>query len=156
MRTAVLATILLLAATLTNADSSTIAAPAKGHSATRNLHFDWDDVKGASYYRLMYSVGSGAYRPAIDKVPAATSRATVSVPARLATRASLRYVVAACDTAGCAKSNGISPHTKPIGGDAMLVCGAGAAFAVDSTDDAGQRVCMQRVAARFFARRRFR
>jgi hypothetical protein len=149
MRSAILATVLLLAATLTNADSPSMAPAPKAQAATRNLHFDWDDVKGASYYRLMYSVGSGAYRPAIDKVPAATSRATVSVPLRLASRPSLRYVVAACDTVGCAKSSGISPHKAPISKSAWM-CDRPEGSLVETVD----LVCMERVSARFYRHRR--
>jgi len=149
MRSAILVTVLLLAANVTNADSPSIAPPAKGRTPTRNLHFDWDDVKGASYYRLMYSVGSGAYRPAIDKVPAATSRATVSVPVRLASRPSLRYVVAACDTAGCAKSNGISPHKSPIS-NPVWMCDRPEGSLVEAVG----LVCMERVSARFYRHRR--
>jgi hypothetical protein len=157
MRSAILATVLLLAANVSSADAPP-QAPLKKSAVTRNLHFDWDDVKGASYYRLMYSVGSGAYRPAIDKVPAATSRATLSVPVHLASRPSLRYTVAACGTGGCAESNGISPHSKPLG-DPALICGSGAAmvFATSTAQtESAQRYCMQRVSARYFAPRRFR
>jgi hypothetical protein len=149
MRSAILVAVLLLATTLTNADSPSIAPQPKGHTATRNLHFDWDDVKGASYYRLMYSVGSGAYRPAIDKVPAATSRATVSVPVHLASRPSLRYVLAACDTVGCAKSSGISPHKSPISNSTWM-CDRPEGSSVETVG----LVCMERVSARFYRHRR--
>jgi hypothetical protein len=164
MRSAIFAAALLLAANVTNADAPPVASQVKVGAATRKLHFDWDDVHGASYYRVMYSVGSGAYRPAIEKVPAATSRATLAVPVYLASRPSLRYTVAACDTAGCGKSNGISAHFKPVR-EPVLICGFGAVFAVGDGDggridgssvDSVERVCMEKVTARFFARRRFR
>ena len=149
MRSAILAVILLLATTQANADSSSIAPPAKARATTRNLHFDWDDVKGASYYRLMYSVGSGTYRPALDNVPAATSRATLSVPLHLASRPSLRYVVSACDAVGCAKSNGISPHKSPIR-DSVWMCDRPEGGVVETAG----LVCMERVSARFYRHRR--
>ena len=149
MRSAILAAALVLAATLAKADSPPVAAQGKGRAATRQLHFDWDDVAGASYYRLMYSVGSGGYRPAIERVPAASSRATVSVPLHLASRPSLRYVVAACDAVGCAKSNGISPHKSPIIGPAWL-CDRPEGSLVESVG----LVCMERVSARFYRHRR--
>ena len=155
MRSAILATILLLAATLTNADSPPVAAQGKARTTTRQLHFDWNDVAGASYYRLMYSVGSGAYRPAIDRVPAATSRATVSVPLRLASRSSLRYVVAACDTVGCARSSGISPHKHPASTSALTCDRSGDGSAVEgSLVETVSLVCMERVSARFYRHRR--
>lgn len=138
-----------------------IAAPpaqSKNRNTTRNLHFAWDNVAGASYYRLMYSVGSGSYQPAMSDLPGATNRATVSVSAHLARRPSLRYTVAACTTSGCAESSGISPHLKPIA-ERARICGAGAAFGIDpgvQSDAPAPLVCMERVSARFYARRRFR
>jgi len=139
---------------MTNADTAPIA--------TRPLHFDWHDVAGASYYRLTYSVGSGAYRTALDKVPADTSRAVVQVPLHLAARPSLRYAVAACDTAGCGRSSGIRPNFRPFSAS-RLMCGADAAFAVGdgnrsaitSTDSPGQ-ICVERVTGRFYGSRRMR
>ena len=151
MRCALLVVFLLLASIVAHADS-----PQPRSDASRRLLFDWDDVQGATHYRLMYSVGSGAYRTALDNVPAGDSRATLSVSPHLASRPSLRYTVAACDTSGCARSNAVRPHFKPFP-NAQLICGAGAAFHVDGgSAESVDQVCMQQIAARFFARRRFR
>jgi len=76
--TSILAPALLLAAPLLNA----AVPPAPGVTAgadIKQLIFDWDDAAGAAYYRLLYKVGSGDWKPLIDNIPASTTQAKVSV-----------------------------------------------------------------------------
>ena len=63
----------MLAAPESNA--ATPAAPNVTVGADiKQLIFDWDDVAGAAYYRLMYKVGSGDWKLLIDNIPASTTQ----------------------------------------------------------------------------------
>jgi len=60
--------------------ASVLASPAAGAASppgtphvtvgadTKQLIFDWDDAIGATYYRLLYKIGAGAYKPLIDNI----------------------------------------------------------------------------------------
>jgi len=106
---AFLTTAAFLAAPMANA-----APPGTPHvtvgADTKQLIFDWDDAVGAGYYRLLYKVGSGAYKPLIDNIPAATTQVKLGVPVHLQSWSLIRYAVAACNTSGCTNSAAIFPQ----------------------------------------------
>lgn len=66
----------LAAATLLAASPSNAAPAAAPHVTVgadmKQLIFDWDDVSGAAYYRLMYQVGSDPYKPLLDNIATST------------------------------------------------------------------------------------
>lgn len=104
-----LATALLLAAPESNA--ATPAAPSVTAGANiKQLIFDWDDTPGATYYRLLYKVGSGVWKPLIDNLPASTTQAEVSIAVHLQSWSLLRYAVAACNPDGCTNSAAVFPQ----------------------------------------------
>ena len=107
-------TSLLAAALLLAAPESNAAAPAAPNVTVgadiKQLAFDWDDAAGAAYYRLMYRVGSGAWKPLIDNIPASTTQAKVSVAVHLQSWSLLRYAVAACNADGCTNSAAVFPQ----------------------------------------------
>lgn len=74
------------------------------------LVFDWDNAVGASYYRLLVRLGTDAYKPLIDNIPASTTQAKVSIASHLLLWTLTRYAVAACNASGCTNSAAISPQ----------------------------------------------
>lgn len=76
----------------------------------KQLIFDWDSVTGAGYYRLLYKIGAGAYKPLIDNIPASTTQAKLSIAVHLLPWTLIHYAVAACNTSGCTNSAAISPQ----------------------------------------------
>ena len=76
----------------------------------KQLIFDWDDVTGAAYYRLLVKVGTGAFKPLIDNIPASTTQVRLSIAVHLLKWANTRYAVAACNTSGCTNSAAIVPQ----------------------------------------------
>jgi len=112
VRTAIAA--LLTAASFLAAPVSNAASPPGTPHVTvgadiKQLLFDWDDVTGAAYYRLLVQVGTSAFKPVIDNIPASTTQARLSIAVHLQNWANTRYVVAACNTSGCTKSAAVLP-----------------------------------------------
>ena len=107
---ALMTTALLLVAPVSHA-----APPGTPHVTVgadiKQLLFDWDDVTGAAYYRLLVKGGTGAYTPLIDNIPASTTQAKLSIAVHLLKWVNTRYVVAACNTSGCTNSGAIAPQT---------------------------------------------
>ena len=112
MRATIIASVtavFLLTATAANA-----APPATPHvtigAEIKKLIFDWDSVTGAGYYRLMVKIGSGAYKPLIDNIPASTTQVKLSISVHLLPWTLTHYSVAACNSSGCTNSADISPQ----------------------------------------------
>ena len=76
----------------------------------KQLIFDWDDAIGATYYRLLYRIGAGAYKPLIDNIPASTTQVKLSIAAHLLPWTLTRYAIAACNISGCTNSAAINPQ----------------------------------------------
>ena len=112
MRTVI--TALMTAAFLLAAPASNAASPGTPHVTVgadiKQLIFDWDDVTGAAYYRVLAKVGTGTFKPVIDNIPASTTQARLSIAAHLQNWANTRYVVAACNTSGCTNSAAVFPQ----------------------------------------------
>jgi len=76
----------------------------------KQLIFDRDDAIGASYYRLLYKGGAGAFKPLIDNIPASTTQVKLGVAVHLQPWSLIRYAVAACNSSGCTNSAAIFPQ----------------------------------------------
>ena len=99
----------LLAAVFVVAASSSHAAPPAAPSVTvgadiKEFVFDWDATAGASFYRLLYKVGNGAFKPLIDNIPASSTQVRLSVAVHLQSWSLLRYAIAACNAARSLKA----------------------------------------------------
>jgi hypothetical protein len=97
------------AATALVASAPSYAAPPSAPQVTagagiKQLVFDWDAVADASYYRLVYRIGSGSYHVLIDRIAASSTRATLSVAVHLHPWPMLRYAIDACNLSGCTRS----------------------------------------------------
>ena len=108
--TAILTTVLLLAAPAAIAASPPGTPHVTVGADIKQLIFDWDDAVGAGYYRLLYKVGSGAFKPLIDNIPASTTQVKVGIAVHLQSWSLIRYAVAACNTSGCTNSAAIFPQ----------------------------------------------
>ncbi len=105
----------LLAAVFVVAASSSHAAPPAAPSVTvgadiKEFVFDWDAMAGASFYRLLYKVGNGAFKPLIDNIPASSTQVRLSVAVHLQSWSLLRYAIAACNADGCTNSAAVFPQ----------------------------------------------
>jgi trimeric autotransporter adhesin len=75
----------------------------------KELIFDWEPVEGAVMYRLMEKVGEGDYFTAVGpRIPATRTRAGHPVAVHLHDWDDTRYLVQACNEAGCTRSNEVS------------------------------------------------
>ena len=105
---------LVAAATLLIASVSHAAPPGTPQVTVgadiKQLIFDWDDVNGVAYYRLMVKGGTAPYKPLIDNIPASSTQVKLSIAAHLLRWPYTRYAVAACNTSGCTRSADISPQ----------------------------------------------
>jgi trimeric autotransporter adhesin len=105
---------LMTAACLLAAPVSNSAAPGAPQVTVgadiKQLIFDWDSVAGASYYRLMVKIGSSAYQPVVDKIPASTTQVKLAIAAHLQRWSVTRYAVAACNASGCTRSAAVFPQ----------------------------------------------
>ena len=108
-------TAVLFAASLLAAPIAYAAPPATPQvtvgADTKQLIFDWHDAVGAGYYRLLYKVGAGAYKPLIDNIPASTTQVKLGIAVHLQSWSLIRYAVAACNTSGCTNSAAIFPQS---------------------------------------------
>ena len=105
----------LLAAVFVLAASSSHAAPPAAPAVTvgadiKEFVFDWDATAGASFYRLLYKVGNGAFKPLIDDIPASSTQVRLSVAVHLQSWSLLRYAIAACNADGCTNSAAVFPQ----------------------------------------------
>jgi hypothetical protein len=73
------------------------------------LRFDWEPIAGASWYQLEYSAHSGfPYDQRGDDIPASITTARQRLPLHLYDWTGARYRLAACNSAGCARSPEVS------------------------------------------------
>src|SRR5436305_1220083 len=85
-RTAILA-LLAAACSLATPVASAASPPDTPHVTVgadiKQLVFDWGDVAGAAYYRLLAQVGTGAFKPVIDNIPPSRTQARLSIAIHL-------------------------------------------------------------------------
>ncbi len=96
------------------AQTSPPAAPVVTTSANlKELVFDWDPVPGAYTYWLLekpYNNGNRSYfTPIQDRIPGNRSKAAMAIAVHHFHWWENRYMVAACNTAGCTRSAEINP-----------------------------------------------
>jgi hypothetical protein len=113
---AVLAGLLLLSAAPAYTQTVRPAAPFITVGANiKELVFDWEPVAGAVNYRLMANTGArGYFEPVGDRIPASRSRAAVAVPVHVQEWWTRRYLVLACNLAGCTRSNEVQPTDQML------------------------------------------
>ena len=71
----------------------------------RELIFDWEPVPGATHYDLLANPdGHSGFTSVSGQIPATRTRAGVSISVHLQHWSSARYMVAACNAAGCRNS----------------------------------------------------
>jgi hypothetical protein len=75
------------------------------------LRFDWDPVPGATFYRLWIKPGGTRYISVGERIPASITQAEHAIPVHLRDWARTRYVVTACNSAGCTGSRPLNPQS---------------------------------------------
>jgi hypothetical protein len=75
---------------------------------TKELLFDWDPVPGAVIYRLLWKTREGQYFEPYDETRLRRSRVAIPIAAHLQPWQFMRFVVLACNPAGCTRSNEIA------------------------------------------------
>lgn len=96
--------------TVLDDDVSAPSAPKAALSAVyKELQVDWTAVTGATSYRLLKDpTGGGNYTQIGDDLPATQRSVAVQVVVHKENWLNARYVVAACNAAGCTQSNAVS------------------------------------------------
>jgi hypothetical protein len=103
--------LVLLAASVANAAPP--AAPQVTLGADlKLLRLDWEPVVGATFYQLRISpTGSSVYRPLGETIPASITQVEVPLAVHLQDWVRTRYIVAACNAAGCTNSAALNPRS---------------------------------------------
>jgi hypothetical protein len=95
----------------TSAYSQTAPPPAFTVTAganTKELVFDWDPVPGAVIYKLMWKTREGQYFEPYNGERLRRTRIALPAAVHLENWATARYMVLACNLAGCTRSNEIA------------------------------------------------
>jgi hypothetical protein len=92
------------------ADAQTVTRPPAPvltvGAGMKELVFNWEPVPGAVIYRLMANTAPrGYFEPVGDRIPASRPRAAVPIAVHDHDWENRRYLVLACNTAGCTRSN---------------------------------------------------
>lgn len=74
------------------------------------LRFDWEPVAGADFYRLWIKPGGSRYISVGERIPASITQAEHVIPVHLQHWVNTRYVVTACNSAGCTHSAALNPR----------------------------------------------
>jgi trimeric autotransporter adhesin len=81
----------------------------------KRLIFDWDPVPGATYYQLLVSTWPGRPFEVIrDDIAAPKTRVGLPIASHLMYWEYIRYVVAACNAAGCTSSDEIAVQDQML------------------------------------------
>jgi trimeric autotransporter adhesin len=97
------------------ADAQTVTRPPPPEitmgANMKEFVFDWEPVPGAGTYRLYSNTGArGYFEPVSDqRIPASRSRAAQAVAVHKQLWSTTRYLVTACNSAGCTRSNEVAP-----------------------------------------------
>ena len=76
------------------------------------LRFDWEPVAGAAFYQLKYRPsGNSAYQLVGERIPATITQTEQSLAVHLQDWAGMRFIVAACNSAGCTNSAALNPRS---------------------------------------------
>ena len=111
-RYTLLITLALLASAVTNAQTSGPAPPQVTMGADiKLLRFDWEPVPGAAFYQLKFRPRSNLpYQLIGERIPASITQTEQAVPVHLQDWSGMRFVVAACNSAGCTNSAALNPR----------------------------------------------
>lgn len=93
-----------------NSDQAPPGPPAVSVSAdVKQLMFAWDEVAGATHYRLLENVdGHSGFTQSGDDIPAGTLSVTRDIAVHLHDFANALYMLQACNSSGCAGSAEVS------------------------------------------------
>ena len=94
------AIVLLLGAAVANAQIPAEPQVTLG-ADLKVLRFDWEPIPGATFYRLWVNAAGKGFRTVGDRMAASVTHAEVSIAAHLHDWRRTRYVVTACNAAGC-------------------------------------------------------
>ena len=76
----------------------------------KQLEFHWNAVPNVTHYQLLHNPnGNTGYTPLGDKILASLTSVRVNIPVHLQNWGSARYIVTACNAAGCTDSAEIFP-----------------------------------------------
>ncbi len=109
-----------LAVSLTFALFATAAAYAQQPAAPqvtmgadiKLLRFDWEPVAGAAFYQLKFRPsGNSAYQLVGQRIPATITQTEQPLPVHLQDWVGMRFIVTACNRAGCTNSAALNPRT---------------------------------------------
>ena len=102
------AIVLLLGAAVANAQIPAEPQVTLG-ADLKVLRFDWEPIPGATFYRLWVNAAGKGFRTVGDRMAASVTHAEVSIAAHLHDWRRTRYVVTACNAAGCNGSAALDP-----------------------------------------------
>ncbi len=119
MRASHLASVVLLVTLSAAAGGQTTAPPPAPFLTiggnTKELLLDWEPVPGAGIYRVMAnSAARGYFEPVGDRIPASRTRMAIPIGVHQQPWSTGRYLVMACNPAGCTRSNEVAPSTETM------------------------------------------
>src|SRR5690348_6285011 len=102
-----------------SAGASGQTAPAAPQVTTgadlKKLVFDWDPVPGATYYQLLVRPWpTQPFAVLRDDIAATSTRVSFSIASHLIYWDYIRYIVAACNAAGCTNSDEIAVNDQML------------------------------------------
>ena len=75
------------------------------------LRFDWEPVPGAAFYQLKFRARSNAaYQLLGERIPASVTHTEHAIPVHLQDWSGMRFIVTACNRAGCTNSAALNPR----------------------------------------------
>ena len=76
------------------------------------LRFDWEPDAGAAFYQLKFRPRSNsAYQLVGQRIPASVTQTEQAIPVHLQDWSGMRFIVAACNSAGCTNSAALNPRS---------------------------------------------
>src|SRR5690349_23578782 len=119
MRARLFASVVLLGTLSAAASSQTTSPPPAPFLTiggnTKELQLDWDPVPGAGIYRIMSNTADrGYFEPLGDRLPSSRTRYVIPIAVHKQPWSTQRYLVMACNPAGCTRSNEVTPSTDTM------------------------------------------
>ena len=120
MRAPVFASVGLLLTLSAGADAQTVTRPPPPvitvGANMKELVFNWEPVPGAGTYRLYANTAArGYFEPVNDqRIPASRPRAAIPIAVHKQLWSTTRYLVQACNLAGCTRSNEVAPTNQQM------------------------------------------
>ncbi|HET9473618.1 MAG TPA: FG-GAP repeat protein, partial [Steroidobacteraceae bacterium] len=102
----------LIVTTIANAQTTQPPPPQVTMGADiKLLRFDWEPVAGAAFYQLKFRPsGNSAYQLVGERIPATITHTEQALPVHLQDWTGMRFIVTACNRAGCTNSAALNPR----------------------------------------------